>query len=160
MYKAYYVPQFPVSKITDEGMDLWIKDPNHPRHKYGFLDAILEHLDNINYIEPVRIVIHNERDIQAGPTGVARLYALTHIRGYTHVPAIVSTTQYFDWFGEDVVEIIDKEQIRYYLRLEPVNYCIEPDGKVWWHNQNPNEKQLRETFKVSPETLERFLKCI
>lgn len=160
MYKSYYVPQFPIHKITDSGMDLWVNDPNHPRHRYGFLEAILEHIDNTNHIDPVRIVIHQENDIQAGPAGVARLYALTHNREYTHIPAIVSTTQYFDWFGESVVEIKDKEQIRSYLLLEPAAYTIEEDGKVWWHNQNPNEKQVRETFKVSPETLERFLKCI
>lgn len=160
MYKAYYVPKFPVNKITDDGRDLWINDPNHIRHQCGFLQAILEHIDNANHIDPVRIVIHSKKEVQAGPAGTARLYALTYLRGYTHVPAIVSTSQYFDWFGEDVVEIIDKEQIRSYLGLEPASYLIEPDGKVWWHNHNPNEQQLRETFKVSPETLEKFLKCI
>lgn len=160
MYQAYYVPNFPVNKITDDGRDQWINDPNHIRHQCEFLQAILEHIDNTNYIDPIRIVIHNEKDIQAGPSGTSRLYALTHLRNYTHIPAIVSATQYYDWFGNDVVEITDKEQIRSYLLLEPVDYTIEPDGKVWWHNQNPNEKQLRETFKVSPETLEKFLKCI
>ncbi len=160
MYQVYYVPNFPVNKITDDGRDQWINDPNHIRHQCGFLQAILEHIDNTNHIDPIRIVIHNEKDIQAGPAGTSRLYALTHLRNHTHIPAIVSATQYYDWFGNDVVEITDKEQIRSYLLLEPVNYTIEPDGKVWWHNQNPNEKQLRETFKVSPETLEKFLKCI
>ena len=45
-----------------------------------------------------------------------------------------------------------------YFILEPVNYGFDQDGKAYWTNQNPNEKQLRETFKVSPETLERALK--
>jgi hypothetical protein len=160
MYQAYYVPNFPVNKITDDGRDQWINDPNHIKHQCGFLQAILEHIDNTNHIDPIRIVIHNEKDIQAGPAGTSRLYALTYFRNYTHIPTIVSTTQYYNWFGNDVVKITDKKQIRSYLLLEPVDYTIEPDGKVWWHNQNPNEKQLRETFKVSPETLEKFLKCI
>jgi len=160
MYQAYYVPNFPVNKITDDGRDQWINDPNHIKHQCGFLQPILEHIDNTNHIDPIRIVIHNEKDIQAGPAGTSRLYALTYLRNYTHIPTIVSTTQYYNWFGNDVVKITDKKQIRSYLLLEPVDYTIEPDGKVWWHNQNPNEKQLRETFKVSPETLEKFLKCI
>lgn len=159
-YTAYYVPKFPIYKLTDMGMDLWVNNPNHLRHRYGFLDAILEHIDNTNHIDPVRVVLHSERDVQAGPAGVARLYALHHKRGYTHIPAIVSTTEYFDWFGEEVVKVETKEQLRSYFLLEPASCVIEPDGKAWWNNQNPNEKQVRETFKVSPETLERFLKCI
>ena len=48
-----------------------------------------------------------------------------------------------------MVEIKDKEQLRSYFLLEPADYNIEPDGKALWHNQNPNEKQMRETYKVS-----------
>lgn len=160
MYKAYYVPNFPVYKITDDGRDGWINDPNHIKHQCGFLQSILEHIDNTNHIDPIRIVIHQENDIQAGPAGTSRLYALTHLRHYTYVPAIVSTTKYFDWFGDNVIEIADKEQIRSYLLLEPAHYTIEPDGKVWWHNHNPNEEQIRKTYKVSQETLEKLLNCI
>lgn len=160
MYKSYYVPQFPVEKITDNGVDQWVYIPDHPRHQCGFLDAILEHIDNTNHIDPIRIVIHSEKEVQAGPAGVQRLYALTHKRGYTHVPVVVSTNQYFDWFGKDVVEIKDKEQLRSYFLLEPAAYGIDTDGKVYWHNQNPNEKQMRETFKVSSQTIDRLLNCI
>lgn len=160
MYKAYYVPNFPISKITSDGRDAWIDDPNHIKHQCGFLQSILEHIDNTNHIDPIRIVIHQENDIQAGPAGTSRLYALTHLRHYTHVPAIVSTRKYFDWFGDNVIEIKTKEQIRSYLLLEPVDYAIESDGKVWWHNHNPNKDQLRKTYKVSSETLEKLLNCI
>jgi len=160
MYKAYYVPRFPVSHITDDGRDLWINDPNHIRHQCGFLQAILEHIDNTNHIDPIRITIPVEGQVQAGPAGTSRLYALTYLRGYTHIPAIVSTQKCYDWFGEGVVEIKDKEQLRSYLLLEPADYNIEPDGKAFWHNQNPNEKQMRETYKVSPETIDKLLKCI
>lgn len=159
MYKTYYVSKFPVSKVTDDGRDGWINMPDHPKSRYRFLDAILEHIDNTNHIDPVKITIHNERQVQVGPAGTSRFHALRHLRGYTHIPAIVSTTQYFDWFG-DVVEITDKEQLRSYFLLEPVDYGIEPDGRAHWHNQNPNEKQMRETFKVSEETINRLLNCI
>lgn len=160
MFSAYYVPQFPVNKISDDGRDMWINNPSHIRHQYGFLQAILEHIDNTNHIDPIRITFYSDRQIVAGPAGTSRLYALTHLRGYTHIPAIVSTQNYYDWFGDGVVEIKDKNQIRSYLYLEPMDYGFDESGKAYWQNQNPNEKQLRETFRVSPETLERFLKCI
>jgi hypothetical protein len=159
-YTAYYVPNFPVSKVTMDGRDGWIDIPNHPKRVYGFLEAILEHIDNTNHIDPIRITIHSEGDIQVGPAGTSRFYVLSHLRNHTHVPAIVSTTSYFDWFGENVVKIETEEQIKSYLLLEPQNCCIEPDGKVWWNNQNPNEKQIRETFKVSEATIERILNCL
>lgn len=159
-YTAYYVPKFPVNKVTDDGRDLWINDPNHPRHQCGFLQAILEHIDNTKHIDPIRIVIHNEKDIQVGPAGTSRFYALTHLRNNITVPAIVSTTSYFEWFGSNVIQIKDNEQLRSYFLLEPENYNIESDGKAFWHNQNPNEKQMRETFMVSEQTLQRLLNCI
>lgn len=157
-FSAYYVPNFPISQITDDGVDGWVHIPNHPRNRYRILDAILEHIDNTNYIDPVRITIPLEGQVQAGPQGVCRLFALRHIKGYTHIPAIVSSEKQYDWFGEGVVKITDKEQIRSYLLLEPTEYGIDGDGRAYWVNQNPNEKQLRETFKVSPETMERTLR--
>jgi len=160
MYKAYYVPKFPVSYITDDGRDLWINNPNHPKHRCGFLQAILEHIDNTNYIDPIRITIPVEGQVQAGPAGTSRLYALTHLRGYTYVPVIVSTQKFYDWFGDGCIEIENKEQLRSYLLLEPVDYGIDFDGKAYWHNQNPNEKQMRETYKVSPKTIDKLLECI
>ncbi len=159
-FKIYYVPKFPVNKITIDGRDGWIDIPNHPKNQYRFLDAILEHIDNTNHIDPIRIVIHHENDIQAGPSGTSRLYALTYLKGYTHIPAIVSTSQYFSWFGNDVVEIKTKDQIRRYLLLKPVVCEIENDGKAWWYNQNPNKEQMENTFKVSKETINRILNCI
>lgn len=160
MYIGYYVPKFPISYITQDGMDGWINIPSHPRHQYGFLDAILEHIDNTRHIDPICVTIHSIREVNAGPAGVARLYALTHKRNYTHIPSIVSTHKYYDWFGEGVEEIKSAEDIRKHLLLEPASYGIDSDGKCNWQNQNPNEKQLRETFKVSPQTLERFINCI
>ncbi len=157
-FSAYYVPNFPISQITDEGVDRWVYMPEHPRCRYRILDAILEHIDNTKHIDPIRITIPVEGQVQAGPAGVCRLFALRTIRGYTHVPAIVSSEKKYDWFGEGVVEIMDEEQIRSYLLLEPAAYGIDEDGKVHWHNHNPNEEQIRKTFKVSPETMERTLR--
>jgi hypothetical protein len=159
-YTAYYVPNFPVDKVTDDGRDGWINMPHHPKSQYRFLDAILEHIDNTNHIDPVRIIIHDPTQVQVGPAGTSRFHALRHLRNYAHLPAIVSTTQYFDWFGEGVVKIENEDQLRSYFLLEPVAYGIEPDGKAHWHNQNPNEKQMRETFNVSKETIQRLLNCI
>lgn len=159
-YTTYYVPNFPVSKVTVDGRDGWINIPDHPKNKCGFLEAILEHIDNTNYIDPIRIVVHNEKDIQVGPAGTSRFHALRHLRNYTHVPAIVSTIKHYDWFGKDVVEIQNKEQLRSYFLLEPVDYGLDSNGKAHWHNQNPNEKQMRETFRVSEKTLQRLLNCI
>ena len=56
-YTAYYIPKFPVNKITSDGRDGWIDIPNHPKNQYGFLEAILEHIDNTNHIDPVRIIL-------------------------------------------------------------------------------------------------------
>jgi hypothetical protein len=160
MYNVYYVPNFPICKITDDGRDLWINNPNHIKHQCGFLQSILEHIDNTDHIDPIRITIYSDSQVAAGPSGTSRLYALTYLRKYTHIPAIVSTQKYYDWFGDDVVKIENEEQILSYLSLEPVDYGIDPDGKAHWHNQNPNEKQIRETYKVSQETLNRILMCI
>ncbi len=160
MFKSYFVPNFPVNKITSDGRDGWINDPNHIKNRCEFLESILEHIDNTNHIDPIRVIIYNENDIQAGPSGTSRLYALTHLRNYTHVPVIVSSKQHYNWFGDNTEEINTKEQLRSYLLLEPSDYRIEEDGKAWWCNQNPNEKQIRETYKVSQKTLENILKCI
>lgn len=160
MFNIYYVPNFPVNKITNDGRDGWINMPNHPKNKCGFLEAILEHIDNTNHIDPIRIVIHSEKDIQAGPSGTSRLYALTHIKNYNHIPAIVSSTEYYKWFGENVVKIEEANQIKNYLLLEPVVCQIEQDGKAWWHNQNPNKDQMEKTFNVKKETINRLLNCV
>ncbi len=160
MYKVYYVPQFPVNKITDDGRDQWINDPNHIKHQCGFLQAILEHIDNTNHIDPIRIVIPVKGQVQAGPAGTSRLYALTYLRGYTHIPVIISTQKCYDWFGKDITEIKDKEHLRTHFLLEPATCIIQPDGKAWWHNHNPNEKQMKETYKVSPEKIDKLLRCI
>ena len=160
MYIGYYVPKFPISYITQDGMDSWINIPNHPKNQYRFLDAILEHIDNTGHIDPICVTIHSIREVYAGPSGVVRLYALTHKRNYTHVPTIVSTHKYYDWFGESVKKINDPEDIRKRLLLKPKSYGIDNNGFCYWNNENPNEKQIRETLNVSPQTIERILNCI
>jgi len=158
-YKSFYVPLFPIEKITNHGMDGWVHDKTHKRHKYGFLETILEHIDNSGFIEPVMISYHNANDVSAGPSGVARLWALRTMRNATLIPAIVVTKESLDWLPNKV-EITSAEQLRTYFQLEPKDWGISEDGRAYWHNQNPNKEQATATLKVSPESLALFLKCI
>ena len=162
-YKSFFVPDFPINKITNDGHDGWIDIPNHPRNIYGYLDIILEHIENTNYIEPIKISYHNSTDISCGPNGVSRLYALTHIKKLTTIPAIASINidHLIDLDNiQDKVEITSAEQLRSYFLLEPASYGIDPNGQVFWQNQNPNPEQASKTLNVSKESLARFLKSI
>ena len=154
-YKVYYVKEFPIEKITDLGTSGWHNMPNHTRSRYRFDDAVLEHIDN-TFCEPIQILMHDERQVVAGPSGVVRLHALIHKRGATTIPAIVSTKVEPDWLdtSEPVVSL---EQFRGYYRLEPMSIGFDEDGKAYHHNFNPNPEQLMETFMVSDETKERML---
>ena len=158
MVKSFFVPRFTIADITNCGMDSWVEDPTHIRHKYGFLTAILEHIKNTNYCEPIKITYHNSNEVNAGPSGVARLHALKTIEGWTDIPAIVTTNleiAEIDW-----VEITTKEQLRSYFLLEPKEYGIDADLGAFWHNQNPNREQATATLQVSKITLDNFLKCL
>lgn len=162
-YNSFFIPNFLVSNIINPGMDDWINDPNHIRHKYGFIDVILEHIENTKYFEPIMIMYHHDKDVSAGPSGVARLYGATHRWDWNYVPAIVVTPipicdTITNIFNKTL--ITTREQLRSYFILEPANYGIEEDGRVYWHNQNPNPKQAIETLNVSPKSLANFLKCI
>lgn len=160
IWKPYFVPQFPIKFITNDGMDGWINDPTHIRHECGFIDTILEHIDNTRYVEPIMITIHSMREVYAGPSGVARLWGLTNRRGYTHIPAIVNTRLPISMFTGAYTPVFNDKQLRNYFLLEPKDWGIDNDGKAYWHNQNPNEEQARATLKVSPERLAKFLKCL
>lgn len=158
MYKSYYVAKFPIDKITNKGMDDWVNDKNHVRYKYGFLETIVEHIENSNYCEPIMISYHNDGDVSAGPSGVARLYGLTTMKQWRFIPAIVVTKESLNWLA-DKVEITTPNQLRKYFQLEPASYGMV-DGRVYWHNHNPNAKQATKTLKVSKDRLKNFLKCI
>lgn len=162
-YNSFFIPNFPVSNIINAGMDGWIDDPNHIRHKYGFIDIILEHIENTKYFEPVMIAYHHDRDVSAGPSGVARLHGVIHNWDWNYVPAIVVTPvpvckTILSMFNKEL--ITTREQLRSYFILEPADYGIDPDGRVYWHNQNPNREQATATLNISPKSLENFLKCI
>jgi len=162
-YKSFFVPDFPINMIVNTGTDGWVSMPAHPRNVYGYLDIILEHIENTNYIEPIMIHCHNINDISAGPNGVSRLYALTHIKKLTTIPAIASINiNYLIDLNniQDKVEITTAEQLRSYFILEPASYGIDPNGQVFWQNQNPNKEQASKTLNISKESLERFLKSI
>jgi hypothetical protein len=162
MKKAYFVKNFPVNKITQTGEDGWCHKPNHVKNKYGWLDAILELIDNTKTIDPVQIIIHHEKDIKSGPSGANRLFALMTKRQITHVPAIVSTDKLYDWFGDEFEEINTKEDILKYFRPEhlPEEYFLE-DGIAFWRTKNVYDpEKIIKNMKVSDETKNRLLKMI
>lgn len=156
MKKAYYVEQFPINRITVTGEDGWCHMPNHPRMRYGYLDAVLEHIDNSNRIDPIQIIIHSENQVHAGPSGVARLFALTHRRNYTYVPAIVSTAQLYSWI-ENPIEIRDTNQLLSYFSPDylPKSYSLDNNG-AFWHNHAPYANDIERSMCVSPETKQRL----
>lgn len=154
-FTVFYTPAFPIDRITDRGESGWHAQPNHTRNRYDFCGAVLEHIDN-TFCEPIQITVHGEKDVAAGPSGVVRLYALYHRRGWTHIPAIVSTRIPLPWLP-DAVPVTTREQFRAYYRLEPADIGFHTDGRAYHRNHNPNPEQLLETFVVAPETKERML---
>jgi hypothetical protein len=161
MKKAYYVPNFPIANITQTGEDGWCHLPNHPRMRYGYLDAVLEHIDNSNRIDPIQITIHDENQVYAGPSGVARLFALTHQRNYTHIPAIVSTISKYDWFGENVIEINTTDDLLSYFDplYLPKSYSVDDTGASW-SNHRPYVDDIERSMRVSIETKLRLTQMI
>lgn len=147
-FKAYYVPHFPIHRVTNEAMDGWIHNPNDQKYRYGFLEGILEHIENTNYCEPVRITIHSNIDIAVGPCGVARFYAFKHIKGATHIPAIVNTRQLEDWFGSGIEEIKTEDEFYSKFLFEPAQVNFEPNGQIIWWNKRPDPETARRTMKI------------
>jgi hypothetical protein len=158
--KSYYVPEFPISKITMTGEDGWVRIPNHPRMRYGYLDAVLEHIDNSKRIDPIQIIIHDEKQVHAGPSGVARLYALTKMRGYANIPCIVNSKQIYDWFGP-YKEITSVEEFLGYFDPEylPKSYSLDENG-AFWSNHRPYASDVVKSMRVSDETKNKLIKMI
>ena len=152
MKQAYFVPNFPINRITQTGEDGWCHMPNHPRSRYDYLGAILEHMDNCKRIDPIQIIIHDEQQVHAGPSGVSRLFALTHQRHYTHIPCIVSTKICYEWFGENVVKINTTEELLSYFdpAYLPKSYSL--DNGAFWHNGAWSYTELERTMNVSEAT--------
>jgi hypothetical protein len=152
MKQAYFVPNFPINRITQTGEDGWCHMPNHPRSRYDYLGAILEHMDNCKRIDPIQIIIHDEQQVHAGPSGVSRLFALTHQRHYTHIPCIVSSTIQYEWFGENVVKINTTEELLSYFdpAYLPKSYSL--DNGAFWHNGAWSYTELERTMNVSEAT--------
>ena len=152
MKQAYFVPNFPISYITQTGEDGWCHMPNHPRNRYDYLGAILEHMDNSKRIDPIQITIHDEQQIHAGPSGVSRLFALMHKRQYTHIPCIVNSVIQYEWFGENVVKINTVEELLSYFdnKYLPKSYSL--DNGAYWHNGVWSYEELERTMNVSNET--------
>jgi len=153
--KVFFVKEFPIDRITSDGAEGWYTMPTHTRTRFRFFDAILEHIDN-TFCEPIQIVLRNENEISAGSSGVTRLYALRHKRGWSHIPAIVSAYNEPDWL-DTTVPVETLSQYRSFYRLEPKDYGFEEDGQAYHRNENPNPAQVLETFVVSDATKKRIL---
>ena len=152
MKSAYFVPNFPINRITQPGEDGWCHMPNHPRSRYDYLGAILEHMDNNKRIDPIQIIIHDEQQVHAGPSGVSRLFALTHQRHYTHIPCIVSSEICYDWFGDNVVKIDTTEQLLSYFDPNYLPKSYNLDNGASWHNGVWSYIELERTMNVSEAT--------
>jgi hypothetical protein len=153
MKQAYFVPNFPINRITQTGEDGWCHMPNHPRNLYDYLGAILEHMDNSKRIDPIQITIHDEQQVHAGPSGVSRLFALTHHRQYTHIPCIVNSPIHYEWFGKGVVTVNTTEELLSYFDPQylPKSYEVNENG-VAWHNGAWSYEELERTMNVSEAT--------
>lgn len=149
---SFFVSKFPVSHITHSNEDQFCHMPAHPRSRYRYLDAVLEHIDNSNCIDPIQINVYSEQDVQAGPSGVSRLFALTKFRNAITVPAIVNTKTLYPWFI-DPVPITSVEQLLGYFSAAhlPKSYSFDERG-CWWHNHRLDPEEMERTMQVSDET--------
>ena len=135
--------------------------PNHPKYRFGWLDAVLELIDNVGVADPCLVDIRNNY-VQAGPNGANRLYAMVSKRNITHFRAIVNTEQHYDWFGD--CELIEKpEQIISKFRSEhlPDDYGINEQGCAYWWTKNVYDPvKIINDMKVSQETKQRLMAMI
>jgi len=154
-YSVYYVAEFPIDQITDRGEEGWYRQPQHLRHQYDFLGAILEHIDN-TFCEPVQITMRAGGTVTVGPSGVTRLYALATLQGWQTIPAIVSTTITPPWL-DTTVPVTTSEQFARYYRLEPAELGFMADGRAYHRNYNPNPQQVAATMVVAPATRARIV---
>ena len=154
-FKVFYIKEFPIDRIIDRGEEGWYQMPHHLRHRYDFLGAILEHIEN-TFCEPIQITMRGDTDVAAGPSGVTRLYALRTRQDFKTIPAVVSTLVTPDWLDTST-PIVTREQFRSYYRLEPADYGFAPDGRAYHRNHNPNPAQVAATMVVSDETRQRII---
>lgn len=154
-FNVYYVAAFPIDRLTDTGAEEWYQQSEHLRHQYRFLDAIVEHIDN-TFCEPIQVTMRSDGTAVAGPSGVTRLYALTTLRHWETIPAIVSTTTTPDWLDVST-PVSTVAQFRSYYRLEPAEIGFQPDGRAYHRNHNPHPTQVVATLAVSDDTKQRIL---
>lgn len=154
-FSAYYVAEFPIERLTDRGEEGWYSKPDHLRHQYDFLGAIVEHVSNTG-CEPIQITMRTDGTVVAGPSGVSRLYALRTQCGWQTIPAIVSTTTTPNWL-DTTTPLRTVEQLRSYYRLEPAELGFTENGRVYHRNHNPHPEQVAATLMVAPATKQRVL---
>jgi hypothetical protein len=161
---SYFVPNFPTSKIKIIGEDNWVHIENHPKKIYGWLDAILELIDNTGKIDPIQISVWDEKNVIAGPCGSNRLYALVNIREIKFVPAIVYTNKIYEWFGDDYELITNEKDVLKYFRNEhrpDFFYYNHENKQLTWQTDNVYDpKKIVDNMMVSKETKNRLLKMI
>jgi len=155
VYKVYYVPEFPITRITNRGEEGWYHDPHHIRNQYDFLGAIVEHVEN-TFCEPIQITMRVDKTVVVGPSGVTRLYALTSRRNWTIIPAIVSTSVTPDWLDIST-PVTSLKQFRGYYRLAPADIGFELDGRAYHRNHNPHPQQVMESMVVCDSTRQRII---
>jgi hypothetical protein len=139
-------------------MDGWIHNPNDQKYRYGFLEGILEHIQNTNYCEPVRVVINSEVDIAVGPCGVARFYGFRYLWKADYIPAIVNSEEIKPWFGPGVELVENEEQFYKYFLFKPHQVFFEPNGNVIWFNKRPDPETARRTMKI--KNIDRWVRSI
>lgn len=157
-FTAYYVPEFPIDRVTNEAMDAWIHNPNDQKHRYGFIEGILEHIENTGYCEPVRIIVNNENDIAVGPCGLARFYGFKHYKRATHIPAIVNSRTLEPWFGLGVRPITTEQEFYDLFLFKPYQVSFEPNGQIIWWNKRPDPETARRTMKI--KNIDRWIRSI
>jgi hypothetical protein len=157
-YTAYYVPNFPIARVSNLAMDGWVHNPNDQKYRYNFLEGILEHISNTGVCEPVRVIINSDTDIAAGPAGVARMYAYRHILRASHMPVIVNSERLEPWFGEGVEVVRNEEDFYRYFLFKPHTVVFDDSGNVTWWNQRPDPETARRTMKIA--NIDRWIRSI
>lgn len=156
MYRIYFVPEFPTNKITSDGREPWVDDPNSLRMRYKYLEAIAEHVQHPRGgCDPIQMKVGHET-VSCGPAGVSRLIAVTRILNWKSVPAILVCRE-LPKYIQQATKIKDKEHLLSFFSRKPKKLQINRDGSFDLYNGAPQPKEVLKTFKACPETIQRVV---